>query len=83
MKMYTKLFIAGIIFFLLAVITRFTMIFSVFCFLGGFILLIVQGVTEITDKNKTPSKKDYAEARRAYEEVMKKQKQEKTPPWEK
>ena len=81
MKMYTKLFITGIIFFLLAVITRLTMIFSVFCFLGGFILLIVQGITEITDKNKTPSKKDYAEAWKAYEDVTKKRKNDKAP-WE-
>lgn len=82
MKMYTKLFIAGIIFFLLAVIARFTMVFSVFCFIGGFILLICQGIMEITSKDKMPSEKDYAEAWRAYEDVAKKQKQEKRPPWE-
>ena len=82
MKMYTKLFIAGIIFFLLTLITRFTIIFSVFCFLGGFILLIVQGITEITSQNKAPSEKDYAEARRAYEKVTKKHKQDTKAPWE-
>ena len=82
MRMYTKLFIAGIIFFLLAVITRFTMIFAVFCFLGGFILLIVQGITEITNKSNAPSEKDYAEARKAYEKVIKKQKQDTKAPWE-
>ena len=83
MKMYTKLFIAGAIFFALAIIIRSLMVFSTFCFIGGFILLIVQGVTEITNKNKTPSEKDYAEAWKAYEDITKKRKQDNTPPWEK
>ena len=84
MKMYTKLFIAGIIFFLLSAFARmlFVIPFSALCFIGGFILLIVQGITEITNKEKTPNKKDYDEARRAYEEVIKKQKQHTKAPWE-
>ena len=67
MKIYTKLFIAGAIFFVLAIITiPEIMVFSMFCFMGGFALLIIQGATEITNKNKPP-----------YEN------KNKTPPWEK
>ena len=62
---------------------RITIPIGFLCIISGFILLIVKGVTEITSKNKTPSEKDYAEARKAYEEVTRKQKQGNKPPWEK
>lgn len=82
MKMYTKLFIAGIIFLFLPI--RITTLFSLFCFAGGFILLICKGITEITNKDKAP-KQNYTytyEAQKACEKVTPKQKQDTTPPWE-
>ena len=45
--------------------------------------MIVQGITEITDNSKRPSKKDYDEAWKAYEDVTAKQKKDTKPPWEK
>ena len=52
MKTYTKLFIAGIILFIVPLVI--TKLLSMFCFAAGFILLICKGITEITNKNNAP-----------------------------
>ena len=53
MKMHTKLFIAGAI--LLIIPGGLTALFGFLCIIGGFILLITKGITEITNKNNTPN----------------------------
>ena len=77
MKTSTKLFIAAAILILIRITSL-----GLLCFIAGLILLIVQGVSEINNKNKTPSDKGYAEAWKAYEDVTKKRKQGTKPPWE-
>lgn len=52
MKMYTKLFIAAAILILLPI--RGTESLGLLCFIAGLILLIVQGVSDTTNKNNTP-----------------------------
>ena len=81
MKIYTKLFIAAVILFILP--GGLTQLLALLCFIAGLILLIVQNITEIKNKNKTPNQQHYAEAWKAYEDVSKKKKQDTTPPWEK
>lgn len=94
MKLYTKLFIAGAVLFILPPTT----IFCIPCLGAGFILLIVQGITEITNRNAAPrsnvgqpkytytynaEKTKYTnEARRACENVTPKRKKDEKPPWE-
>lgn len=76
MKMYKKLFIIGAILSILGILTRLTIVmaFSTPCFIAGFILLVIQGITEITNKNK-PQKGNYTY-------TYNKQKHNTTPPWE-
>lgn len=84
MKIYVKLFIAGAIFFIIGMKIPVAVNFSAFCFTGGFILLIIQGIKEINNKNKAPKNStDYtSEARRACEDVTPKRKRDEKPPWE-
>lgn len=82
MKTSTKLFIAGAIFFLLGVIARFPVEFSVLCFLGGFILLVIESIKGTNPKSDANNAKYTAEARKACETVTPKQKRNETPPWE-
>lgn len=86
MKIAKKLLIAGIVLFVLGFITQLLILipFGLLCLLGAFVLVVVQGIVEIINKNKISQNGSYSdEARRACEKVTPKRKQDTMPPWEK
>ena len=56
MKMYIKLFIAAVILFMLPT-GGLTQLIAFLCVAAGIIILIYQGITEVTNKSNTPKKK--------------------------
>lgn len=85
MKAAKKLLIAGIVLILFGFISDFLIAipFALLCFLGAFVLVVIQGIMEIINKDKMPQRKDYqGEARRACEKVTPKRDKNAVPPWE-
>ena len=85
MKIAKKLLIAGIVLFVLGFITQLLILipFGLLCLLGAFVLVVVQGIVEIINKNKISQNGSYSdEARRACEKVTPKKSKDTTPPWE-
>ena len=85
MKTAKKLIIAGIILILFGFISGLIIAipFALLCFFGAFVLVVVQGIMEIINKNKTSQSGNYSdEARRACEKVTPKKNKDTTPPWE-
>lgn len=85
MKIAKKLLIAGIVLFVLGFITQLLILipFGLLCLLGAFVLVVVQGIVEIINKNKISQNGNYSdEARRACEKVTPKKSKDVTPPWE-
>lgn len=85
MKTAKKLLIAGIILLLFGFISGFLVAipFALLCFFGAFVLVVVQGIMEIINKNKVSQSGSYSdEARRACEKVTPKRNKDITPPWE-
>lgn len=85
MKIAKKLLIAGIVLFVLGFITQLLILipFGLLCLLGAFVLVVVQGIVEIINKNKISQNGSYSdEARRACEKVTPKKSKDVTPPWE-
>lgn len=85
MKIAKKLLITGIVLFVLGFITQLLILipFGLLCLLGAFVLVVVQGIVEIINKNKISQNGSYSdEARRACEKVTPKKNKDVTPPWE-
>lgn len=85
MKIAKKLLIAGIVLFVLGFITQLLILipFGLLCLLGAFVLVVVQGIVEIINKNKISQNGSYSdEARKACEKVTPKKNKDVTPPWE-
>lgn len=83
MEMAKMLFKAGGICIAVGLVIPLAFIMSILCFVLGFILLFYQGIVEIKNKNNAPKKNYTEEARRACENVTKKQEQDNAMPWEK